>query len=65
MLAVGLIMQQRFFVRYKTQPPKENAKKTYSDGVHCFAHYPPEWRIIIESELNKYQLETDKQRDLF
>lgn len=58
-------MQNRFFKRMGHQPPKENAPKTHGGGVHCFAHYPPDWREEIEKEIKKHRIEAAKQRDLF
>ena len=50
---------------YRTQPPKENAKKTSGAGVHCFAHYPPDWREVIEVEILKHKPDPTKQGNLF
>lgn len=63
---VGFTMQNLYYAKFKEQPPKENAPKTNGKGgVHCFAHYPPEWRERIEKEINIYQVERSKQDDLF
>lgn len=65
MWSVGDVMQQRFYLRNKTQPPKENAKKTHGTGVHCFAHYPPDYQEEIEAEILKHKPDPDKQQDMF
>jgi len=65
MWAVGKIMQEKYYRAHGTQPPKENAKKTYGVGVHCFAHYPPDWREAIEAEIRKCKPDPNKQPDLF
>ncbi len=65
MWTVGQAMQQKFYLMYRTQPPKENAKKTSGAGVHCFAHYPPDWREVIEVEILKHKPDPTKQGNLF
>jgi len=64
--SVGGVMQNKYFSRYGTQPPKENGPKSNGrGGVHCFAHYPPTWRPMIEKEIMEHKIEFDKQGSLF
>ena len=65
MVSVGLIMQAKHQAIFGTPPPKDNRPKTYEEGVHCMAIYPPDWRPIIEDEFRKYGSEKSRQGDLF
>ena len=62
---VGLQLQALFFKEYGHQPPKENAPKTNGPGVHCFAHYPPDYRDRIVKLLEAEHAFKARQGQLF
>ena len=65
MWSVGQIMQAKYTKEFGVPPPKDNRPKTYEEGVHCMAIYPPDWRPLIEAEIVAYGYEKARQGDLF
>jgi hypothetical protein len=50
---VGNRMWRLFRAAAKKQPDKNLEEKTFSNGSHCFAHYPPDWRPVIEKVVHE------------
>jgi hypothetical protein len=65
MWSVGQIVVKEYIRRYGAPPPKDNRKKTYDEGVHCFAIYEEHMRKFIEKVINEHLTEKARQGDLF
>jgi hypothetical protein len=65
MWSVGQIVVKEYLRRYGALPPKDLRRKTYTEGVHCFAIYPEHMRKYIESVFEAHMAEAARQGDLF
>jgi hypothetical protein len=64
MWSVGQIVMRKYAEKHGQQPPKDNRRKTYTDGVHCFAIYPESWRGFIEKTIRAHGYEASRQQEL-
>lgn len=51
----------KYAKRYGRQPVKDNRKKTYTEGVHCFALYPPEFKPEIVATIRAHRTDEARQ----
>lgn len=65
MWTVGLIVVNIYKQRYGALPPKDLRRKTYDEGVHCFAIYPETFRSTILKVFREYLAEEARQGELF
>lgn len=59
--SIGQQVMRRFAKRYGRQPVKDLRKKTYTEGVHCFALYPPEFKPEIVAAIRAHRTESARQ----
>jgi hypothetical protein len=65
MWSAGQIVVKEYMRRYGAPPPKDNRRKTYTDGFHCFAIYEEHMRNYIEMVIRAHLTEKARQGDLF
>ena len=63
--AVGNAVMYKYVDEYGRQPPKDLRSKTNDGGSHCFALYPDDWVPIIDKIIRAYNVEAQRQGDLF
>lgn len=62
--SVGQQVMRKFAAKFGRQPVKDLRKKTYTEGVHCFALYPPTFKPVIREVIKAHKAENARQGEL-